>query len=128
VRVLHANAECVIGALVPAESVAAYHVYFPDPWPKRRHAGRRLFTLQLITRLAHTLVPEGRLSLATDVYGYLQLIHRRVMATNRFARLESEHSHPGLDTAFARKYLARGRMVFTGTYARRDLGPTISLA
>jgi len=123
VRVLHANAECVIRTLIPPDSVAAYHVYFPDPWPKRRHTARRLFTTDLIARLADTLVPGGCLSLATDVYGYMRLIHTRVMALHRFRRFDVGPPHPGLDTGFARKYRARGRTIYSGSYRRCDPSP-----
>src|SRR5437763_9414175 len=41
VRVVVADARCVIGRLVAEASVTAYHLYFPDPWPKTRHRGRR---------------------------------------------------------------------------------------
>ncbi len=120
VRVIHADAACVITALIPADSVAAYHVYFPDPWPKRRHVARRLFTTALVDRLAETLVPGGQLFLATDVYGYMRLIHTRVAAANRFSPLVLGATHPGFATGFARKYCARGRSIYTAAYARSD--------
>lgn len=124
VRVVHADALCVVALLIPADSVAAYHVYFPDPWPKRRHAGRRLFTTALVARLAETLVPGGHLFLATDVYGYMRLIHTRVTAANQFSPLAPRASHPGCGTGFARKYRAQGRTIYTAAYARSDPRPT----
>jgi tRNA (guanine-N7-)-methyltransferase len=122
VRTLQADATCVVGTLVPPASVAAYHVYFPDPWPKRRHARRRVLTPALIAALARTLVPDGRLLLATDVYGYASLIRLDVLAGGRFAQCESGHDHPGLTTAFARKYRAAGRAVYVATFIRRETG------
>jgi tRNA (guanine-N7-)-methyltransferase len=67
VRVIAADARCVIARLVPDASVAAYHIYFPDPWPKTRHHRRRLVTREFAQHVVRTLVPGGTLHLATDV-------------------------------------------------------------
>jgi len=120
VRTLRADAACIVETLVPPASVAAYHVYFPDPWPKRRHARRRVLTPTLIAALARTLVPGGRLLLASDVYGYASLIRLDVLADGHFAECEPGHDHPGLTTAFARKYRAAGRAVYVATFIRRN--------
>jgi tRNA (guanine-N7-)-methyltransferase len=119
VRTLQADAACVVATLVPPASVAAYHVYFPDPWPKRRHAKRRVLTPGLIAALARTLVPGGRLLLATDVYGYASLIRLDVLADGHFEEREFGPDHPGFATAFARKYQAAGRAVYVATFIRR---------
>jgi tRNA (guanine-N7-)-methyltransferase len=116
VRTLRADATCVVDNLVPVASVAAYHVYFPDPWPKRRHAARRIFTPRLVAALARTLVPGGRLLLATDVYGYARLIRWCVLADGRFEECEAGPDHPGLTTGFARKYRAAGRPIYPSAY------------
>lgn len=123
VRTLRADAACVL-ALVPSASVAAYHVYFPDPWPKSRHARRRLFTPALVDALARTLAPGGRLLVATDVYGYLCVIRTRILADPRFDERESSDDHPGFRTAFARKYRAAGHAVYPATFVRRASGPS----
>ena len=119
VRTLQADAACVVGALVPPASVTAYHVYFPDPWPKHRHAKRRVFTPNLIADLARTLVPGGRLLIASDVYGYARLIRLDVLADGHFEERESGPDHPGFATAFARKYQAAARAVYVATFIRR---------
>ena len=67
VRVVGGDARCVIARFVADASVAAYHIYFPDPWPKRRHRRRRLATPEFARDLARTLVPGGRLHVLTDL-------------------------------------------------------------
>jgi tRNA (guanine-N7-)-methyltransferase len=67
VRAVSGDARCIVRHLVPAESVAAYHVYFPDPWPKTRHRHRRLFQPGFADALARTLVPGGRVHVASDL-------------------------------------------------------------
>ncbi len=63
---------------VPAASVAALHVYFPDPWWKKRHRKRRVMNARLLRAVERTLIPDGRLHFWTDVEEYyrstLQLI------------------------------------------------------
>ena len=116
VRTLQADAAFVL-AIVPAASVAAYHVYFPDPWPKRRHARRRLFTVTFIAALARTLVPGGDLYVATDVGAYMRIIRAAVLA-GAFIEVTATADHPGLTTAFARKYRAEGRRLHVARFTR----------
>jgi tRNA (guanine-N7-)-methyltransferase len=67
VRVIAADARCVLRNVIPAGSVQAYHVYFPDPWPKKRHEKRRLFAVGVAGDMRRTLVPGGVVYLATDL-------------------------------------------------------------
>jgi tRNA (guanine-N7-)-methyltransferase len=120
VRILQADARCVIGTLVPDASVAAYHVYFPDPWPKRGHAPRRIFTPTFVHGLARTLVPEGRMFFATDVAGYARVASGHVLGAAEFREVEvADAEHPGLMTSFARKYRAGGRVLHAFAFERR---------
>ena len=117
VRTLGADATCVL-AMVPPASLGAYHVYFPDPWPKRRHARRRIFSPAFVRLVARTLVDGGELSVATDVGDYMATIDAVIRESGEFAALPFGDDHPGLDTAFARKYRAEGRTLFLGRFAR----------
>lgn len=68
VRAIAGDARCVVASLLPDASVQAYHIYFPDPWPKNRHRSRRLFYGDLLgTAIARTLRPEGTVHLASDL-------------------------------------------------------------
>ncbi len=66
-RAIHADAACVLRHLLPDSCVAAFHVYFPDPWWKRRHHRRRLLTRELGQHLVRTLEPGGFVFVVTDV-------------------------------------------------------------
>lgn len=109
VRTLQADARWLVSTILPAASVAAYHVYFPDPWPKRGHAPRRIFTTDFVQALARTLVPAGRLWFATDVATYAVTARRHVLEIGAFRETGTSDLHPGLTTSFARKYRAAGR-------------------
>ncbi len=56
--------------LLPPASVTTFHLYFPDPWPKRRHAGRRVFQASFLEEIRRVLRPGGTLRLMTDCESY----------------------------------------------------------
>jgi tRNA (guanine-N7-)-methyltransferase len=116
--VINADAACIVATLVPTDSVAAYHIYFPDPWWKRRHHRRRLFTPAFTAALARTLVPGGRVYLATDVEEVLQLSLHTLDHCKAFVRDEHIRS-PRLGlTSFERKGIARGAAIHEATFSR----------
>jgi len=123
VRVIHADAACVVSTLVPPASVDAYHVYFPDPWWKRRHYRRRLFTAEFAAALARTVVPAGRVYVATDVEGVFALMRESLEATGAFGELAQVASPRATVTSFERKGVARGATIRRATFARQTRQP-----
>ena len=69
-RLIRIEASYLIAKLIPESSVSAYHIYFPDPWPKRRHHRRRLFSPAFVGDLRRTLQPGGVVNVATDQENY----------------------------------------------------------
>jgi tRNA (guanine-N7-)-methyltransferase len=115
VRVIAADARCVISRLVPDRSVAAYHVYFPDPWPKRRHRKRRLLGAEFVRELARTLAPGGLLFLATDLPALLADMCGELEG-GPLVRSPAPALRPRPLTGFERKYAQAGTHV--ATFAR----------
>jgi tRNA (guanine-N7-)-methyltransferase len=66
VRVIRHDAVEVLQQMVADGSLAAIHLFFPDPWPKKRHHKRRLVQPDLATVMARKLAPGGILHAATD--------------------------------------------------------------
>ena len=66
VRVVRRDAVDVAARMIPPASLAGIHVYFPDPWPKKRHHKRRLLQPAFVHALAGRLAPGGYLHVATD--------------------------------------------------------------
>jgi len=70
VRVVQHDAVEVMRDMVPRDSLAGIHVFFPDPWPKKRHHKRRLMQVEFAEAAAARLVPGGYLHVATDWQEY----------------------------------------------------------
>jgi tRNA (guanine-N(7)-)-methyltransferase len=69
VRIVHGTAESFLHELPPC-SVGAFHIYFPDPWPKSRHRKRRFFTMENLCLMHGALRPGGGLFFGTDFFDY----------------------------------------------------------
>ncbi|MEP7068817.1 MAG: tRNA (guanosine(46)-N7)-methyltransferase TrmB [Usitatibacter sp.] len=72
VRIVQHDAVEVVGHMVPPDSLAAIHVFFPDPWPKKRHHKRRLLQPEFVDLAASRLAPGGVLHVATDWQEYAE--------------------------------------------------------
>ena len=115
------DARLVLARLVPAQSLRAVHIYFPDPWWKTRHKKRRVFTGGLVCEIERTLQVGGGLKVASDVEEYFSVIRGLVAANGRFReevlpeRTEPTHTLDYL-THFERKYRLQGRAIFQTQY------------
>ena len=69
---VHGDGLRVFQELVPDNSLAAVHVYFPDPWWKKRHRRRRVMRESFLRDIERTLLPGGSLHFWTDVEEYFQ--------------------------------------------------------
>ena len=72
VRLIQHDAVDVLRDMVPPDCLAAIHVFFPDPWPKKRHHKRRLLQPEFVELAASRLAPGGRLHVATDWQEYAE--------------------------------------------------------
>jgi tRNA (guanine-N7-)-methyltransferase len=71
-RVAQHDAVEVVRDMLPEQSLAGIHIYFPDPWPKKRHHKRRLIQPPFVAMLAARLAPGGYIHCATDWEEYAQ--------------------------------------------------------
>lgn len=121
------NGKLYLEDRVPDAALDAVHVYFPDPWPKRRHKGRRFFTDDIPAVLARVLVAGGFLYVATDNAAYAGQVARVMGGAADFQRDPAEEQRvqagpPGVafsPTNFEIKYRADGRVIRRYAFRRR---------
>ena len=127
-RVIGGDARIVMAKLVRPGSVDVAHVLFPDPWWKRRHRRRRIFTDTFLDQIVAVLRPGGTLHAATDVGDYWEVIAALVDHDRRFERRpEIEQTVPDAPehrylTSFERKKRAEGETIDRGFWRLVDAG------
>jgi tRNA (guanine-N7-)-methyltransferase len=70
IRIIEHDAVETLALMIAPDSVAGFHVFFPDPWQKKRHHKRRLITRPFTNLLASRLVPGGYFYMVTDWVDY----------------------------------------------------------
>jgi tRNA (guanine-N7-)-methyltransferase len=83
-RVIEADATVVIRDQFADHSVDAFHIFFPDPWPKTKQRKRRIIQEPLLDLLATKLKPSGRICIATDWLEYAKAIEKVFARDKRF--------------------------------------------
>jgi tRNA (guanine-N7-)-methyltransferase len=83
-RVLRVEISYVVERLLPENSVTAFHLMFPDPWPKRRHASRRLVTEDFLALMHRALRADGTVRVSTDDSAYFRQINQLVSQSPLF--------------------------------------------
>jgi len=108
-RVLRLEFGYTVRYLLPAGSVAIAHIMFPDPWPKRRHWGRRLMQAEFVRDVAAALRPGGELRFTTDHADYFETAQAAVAEAGVLARAEVWDWSGDPKTDFQRTFEAEGR-------------------
>jgi tRNA (guanine-N7-)-methyltransferase len=126
VRVIGGDAKECLRRHVPAHTVAAAHVYFPDPWWKRKHKRRRLFNDEFTDLLANAVKPGGLVHAWTDVEEYFRVIAALMDHHPQFEPLPPPDLRPAshdLDyqTSFHRRRAQAGCAIYRGCWRRREI-------
>jgi tRNA (guanine-N7-)-methyltransferase len=109
--------------MVPAGSLAAIHVFFPDPWPKKRHHKRRLLQPAFVELAASRLAAGGLLHVATDWQEYADQVLEVLRATPGLENTaEGFADRPAWrpETKFERRGLKLGHAVWDLVFAKRQ--------
>ena len=114
VRLVCADARQWLRDCVPSDSVRTLHAFYPDPWWKKRHHKRRLFTPEFVQEAQRILRPDGMFHIITDVEDYFHIITELLQTHTSLQLLERPDEHiPKHDldhlTNFERKAQQEGR-------------------
>ena len=88
-RIIRHDAVEVLQHMIPDGALAALHLFFPDPWPKKRHHKRRLVQPAFVALLAKKLKPNGLVHIATDWSDYADHITAVFSGNVSFEKAES---------------------------------------
>lgn len=116
VRMLRTEASPFFDSCLAEGSLWRVHIYFPDPWPKRRHHRRRLMQPPFLVNVRRTLRPGGQLLLVTDHLEYFEYIQAVMSEVDElmevaFPRM-ADRNGKRIETNFERKYTTQGRCFY----------------
>jgi len=113
VRVLRADTLFAVRCLLPESLVETFYLLFPDPWPKRRHQLRRIFTPDFLDAISVALEQRGVLRVATDQLDYFNQIERLSQAHLQFQVVpQSPDDSLFPVTKFERKFRQQGVPIY----------------
>lgn len=107
-RAARIEASYFLEYLLPKKSVAALHIYFPDPWPKRKHRKNRLINDRFPQLAQNVLIAGGVVYLRTDDADYFAQMQAVFQSAPAFAPIETPAELAEVLTDFERGFLARG--------------------
>jgi tRNA (guanine-N7-)-methyltransferase len=112
VQIIKHDAVEAVGKMIPSGSISGFHIFFPDPWPKKRHHKRRLIQRPFTDLLADKLVQNGYIYAVTDWEPYAEWALCELGQTPALANKYATFA-PHMDwrpvTKFERKAAASGR-------------------
>ena len=124
-RLIRHDAVEVLETMIPPASLARVNLYFPDPWPKKRHHKRRIVQPRFLDLVAERLSAGGSLNVATDWENYAEHIEAELHRSGRFECAERRvHSgdepldRPG--TKFERRGLRHGHRIHDWRFVRSE--------
>lgn len=117
VRIIRNDAVDMLNLFINDDSLSAIHLYFPDPWHKKRHHKRRIMSQEFLDLIKLKLIAGGRLHYASDWEPYATEV-QELMAENTW--LKNQESNNGFaarpDWRPITKFERRGQRLEHGTY------------
>ena len=118
-RLMRIEASYFLEYLMPLASVTRLHVYFPDPWPKRKHRANRLVNTHFTQVASGLLIRGGEVLLRTDDSDYFNQMTAVFGANSSFAPVETLPGIRDVKTDFERGFNERGTPTLAATYRRQ---------
>lgn len=115
-RLVRIEASYLLEFLLPKKSIVALHVYFPDPWPKRKHRKNRLINEGFTELTREALQQGGTIYLRTDDADYFDQMTRVFNANRAFEKSETPSELSSVVTDFERNFHLRGVPTLAAAY------------
>jgi len=122
-RVIAHDAIEVLQQQIQDGTLTRVNLYFPDPWPKKRHHKRRIVQQDFLQLIAHKLAVSGTLHIATDWQDYAEHIDEKIAESSLF-RLDEKREHAGDQplqrhgTRFETRGLKKGHRIMDWRFKR----------
>ena len=121
VRIIRTDAADFLTENIPDISVNWFHIYYPDPWPKKKHHKRRFISHENIKEILRCLKTAGIINIATDHAGYFEqiqeVLHTQAQSGTieivNFTRAPGAKDGEKVGTNYERKYIIEGRESYT---------------
>ena len=107
-RILLVEASYAVAYLLPPQSVTTFHILFPDPWPKRRHQGRRVLDETFFRSVRRALVADGLIRIVMDQRDYFDQVCEDA---SRIFAIQSE-APASLSSTFQRRFEVQGARIY----------------
>lgn len=115
IRLINHDAFLVMRDMIPDESIAEVHIYFPDPWPRKKEQKRRIIRTEVLEEIRRILVPGGKAIYVTDHAEYFEAAAPVVEAAFRSER-RTPRPEDAPRTNYEAKYRAEGREIYEITF------------
>ncbi len=114
IRIIEHDAVEVMEDMISSESIDGFHIWFPDPWPKKRHHKRRLIQAEFVASAVRCLRPGGYIHVATDWEPYaehiIEILNENKLLKNRYEAWASKPDYRP-DTKFENRGVAENRAI-----------------
>ncbi len=108
IHLLHTDIRFALEMMIPDQRVQTLYLFFPDPWPKRRHHLRRLVTPDFLKSVHQKLIPGGCIHFATDHEEYAETVCRIFSASPGFSSCLPFTPAPEEQTDFELMFASQG--------------------
>lgn len=119
-RVMRADAHFVLREVIPRHGLHVLYINFPDPWPRRKHHGRRLLQMPLLRLLSSRLAPAGRISLTSDHPEFFEFACGNARASGLYSVEPGKPPAEALETKYALKWKERDLSIYHAALVKVD--------
>jgi tRNA (guanine-N7-)-methyltransferase len=125
VRIIRTEAASFVAKHIGSRTVKCFHIYFPDPWPKKRHHKRRFICKENVTQLIRCLKKNGLINIATDHADYFKWMQQvfedftKELLPVEFVKPAGANENEIAGTNYERKYLKQKKAIYTLALRRR---------